>query len=76
MLMKIDASSWPLSTSVGLHEMHFVSLHNPGREVVVPCDAIGHVDLDALPDRLRTSYLAARAMVGREYLYPTVRRAH
>ncbi len=58
------------------HELHFASIYNPGREVVVPCDPSGHVDMDSLTERLRTAYLGARAMVGREYLYPRVERAH
>lgn len=58
------------------HELRFVSLYDPGRGVTVPCDATGRVDLDALSERLRTAYLGARAMVGREYAYPTVRPVH
>lgn len=58
------------------HELHFVSLHNPGRGLVVPCDAQGHVDLDTLSERLRTAYLGARALVGRDYAFPTVQRPH
>ena len=57
------------------HELHFASIYNPGREVVVPCDPSGHVDMDSLTERLKTAYLGARAMVGREYLYPRVERA-
>jgi hypothetical protein len=56
------------------HELRFVSLHDPGRGIVVPCDETGNVDLDALSEKLRTAYLGARAMVGRDYLYPTVDR--
>jgi hypothetical protein len=59
-----------------LHELYFASLYQPGRGVVVPCDEAGNVDLDSLSDRLRTTYLGARAMVGREYLHPTVHRSH
>jgi glycine cleavage system protein P-like pyridoxal-binding family len=58
------------------HELRFASLHNPGRCIVVPCDESGHVDIDSLPERLRVAYFGARAMLGREYLYPTVERAH
>jgi hypothetical protein len=74
--MNSEPGTQSTCASAGSHELHFVSLHNPGREVVFPCNEIGHVDLDALSDRLRTSYLGARAMVGREYGYPTVQRAH
>jgi hypothetical protein len=58
------------------HVLRFDSLFHPGRGVAVPCDATGHVDLDALSERLRTAYLGARAMVGREYACPTVQQAH
>jgi hypothetical protein len=37
-----------------------------------PCDALGRVDLDALPDRVRNDYLYARAMIGREVAAPSV----
>lgn len=58
------------------HELRFTSLFQPGRGVAVPCDAAGHVDMDALSDRLRNAYLGARAMIGREFAYPTVHRVH
>lgn len=60
----------------GCHQLLFASLYHPGRGVAVPCDAGGHVDLDALPQRLLDSYLGARAMIGREYAYPVVQRVH
>lgn len=62
--------------STGAHELRFSSMNHPGRGLAVPCDASGQVDLDALPERLRNAYLGARAMIGREYLYPTVQRSH
>ena len=58
------------------HELRFTSLHDPGRGVSVPCDSAGTVDFDSLSERLKNAYLGARAMVGREYSFPTVRRAH
>lgn len=58
------------------HELRFDSLYHPGRGVVVPCSESGKVDLDRLTERLRVAYLGARAMVGREYAFPTVQRAH
>ncbi len=54
------------------HVLRFASLHDPGRGICVPCDEAGRVDIDALTDRLRMAYLRARAMVGREYAFPTV----
>ncbi len=58
------------------HELLFASLYHPGRGISVPCDAQGRVDLDNLTERLRNAYFGARALVGREYAYPTVHRAH
>ena len=63
-------------TTACAHELRFTSLFRPGRGVVVPCDAAGHVDMDALSERLRNAYLGARAMIGREFGYPTVHRVH
>ena len=60
----------------GSHELRFVSLYDPGRGVAVPCSDTGEVDLDSLTERLRIAYLGARAMVGREYAYPTVQHTH
>jgi len=58
------------------HELLFASLYHPGRGIAVPCDADGHVDLNRLSERLRNTYLGARALVGREYAHPTVQRTH
>ena len=57
-------------------ELRFASLFHPGRGVAVPCDASGKVELDALPERLRSAYFGARAMVGREYACPVVQPVH
>ncbi|MBA4175265.1 MAG: hypothetical protein C0505_01675 [Leptothrix sp. (in: Bacteria)] len=62
--------------AVRAHQLRFSSLFHPGRGVVVPCDAKGEVDLDTLTERLRNAYLGARAMIGREYGYPTVEHQH
>jgi hypothetical protein len=53
-------------------EVRFDSLYLPGHALVFPCDAEGHVDLNALSERARTNYLFARAMVGRENSLPHV----
>ena len=58
------------------HELRFASLFCPGRGVAVPCDANGQVDMDQLTEKLRTAYLAARAMIGKEYAFPTVQQVH
>ncbi len=56
------------------YEIRFESLfRDPG--LCFPCDAQGQVELDALSERARENYLYARAVVGREYAHPIVRRA-
>lgn len=54
-------------------EIRFQSLFNEGRALSFPCDAQGHVALDALSERARDNYLYARAVIGREYAMPYVR---
>lgn len=58
------------------HFLRFMSLYDRGRGVSVPCDETGKVDLNSLTELLRTTYLGARAMVGREYACPTVQIVH
>jgi len=55
-------------------EVRFMSLFRQGRGLAFPCDAQGHVDLDALSERARNNYLFARAMVGRDNAPPRVCR--
>jgi hypothetical protein len=55
------------------YEVRFQSLFNRGRALSFPCDAEGHVMLDSLSCHARDNYLYARAAVGREYAFPTVR---
>lgn len=55
-------------------EMRFAPLSGRGRALAFPCDPSGQVDCDRLaPDVLRT-YLYARAMIGREFGWPSVCR--
>jgi len=54
------------------YELRFRSLFNERRGYAFPCDAEGHVDLDALSERARNNYLYVRVVVGREYATPTV----
>jgi hypothetical protein len=56
-------------------EIRFQSLFSVGRALSFPCDARGDVQLDTLTERERLNYLAARALVGREYATPAVMRA-
>lgn len=58
------------------HYLRFASLFNPGKAVLVPCDASGRVDLDGLTEPLRVAYLGARALVGRDYAYPVMDAVH
>ena len=53
--------------------LHFESLFHAGREFAFPCDEQGSVDLDTMPTRIRNNYLYARAMLGREFAWPSVR---
>ncbi len=57
------------------YEIWFRSLYNEGRALTFPCDAQGHVEMDALSEKARINYLYARAVVGREYAVPSVREA-
>jgi hypothetical protein len=53
-------------------ELRFQSLFNDGRALTFPCDAEGHVELDALSERARTNYDHARTLIGREFAFPAV----
>jgi hypothetical protein len=56
-------------------ELRFQSLFNEGRGLAFPCDAAGHVELDALSERARTNYFYARTVIGREFACPAVQPA-
>ena len=71
-IMDSNASTLRTTEVACSHVLRFVSLHNRGRGVAVPCDVAGNVDLDSLAERLRDAYFYARSMVGREYSCPTV----
>ena len=53
-------------------QVRFESLYRPGTGLAFPSDEEGTVDLESLPQRARSNYLFARAMVGREFMYPAV----
>ena len=55
-----------------LFEVRFQSLHRVGFALSFPCDAQGHVNLDALSEHGKSNYLYARATIGREFAAPTV----
>jgi len=54
------------------HEIRYTLLADADRSLCFPCDAEGHVPLDELSERARANYLYARAVVGREYGFPSV----
>ena len=56
------------------YELHFESLDGAHGACAFPCDALGHVDMDQLGESVLTRYLYARAVIGREYRLPSVRR--
>jgi hypothetical protein len=53
-------------------QLRFRSLVGEANEFTCPCDAAGHVVMDAMSERARSSYLFARAMVGRLYAPPEI----
>lgn len=57
------------------YELRFHSLFKPGRGYSFPCDAAGHVDLDALGEGERNSYFYARTAIGCEFATPVVQRS-
>ena len=54
------------------YELRFLNLFNRRCGYAFPCDAEGHVQIDELSDRGRSSYFYARALVGNEFSSPTV----
>jgi hypothetical protein len=58
--------------SAARFEVRFESLYRPGMGMAFPCDQEGRVDLETLPQRARSNYLFARAMIGREFMYPAI----
>jgi len=54
-------------------ELRFQSLFNDGRALAFPCDAAGHVAIDALSERARNNYFYARTVIGRDFATPAVR---
>jgi hypothetical protein len=57
------------------YELRFHSLYYFGRGYTFPCDAAGHVDMDALGEGERHCYLRAQALIGRELSMPSVLRS-
>jgi hypothetical protein len=57
----------------GKYELLFRPLYEGHVGYAFPCDEGGQVDMDAMNDRLRNTYLYARALIGREVAHPVVR---
>jgi len=55
-------------------QLRFPSIFDTRSGYVFPCDESGRVDMDTLTERVRDSYLYARALVGREYARPVLER--
>ena len=60
------------STQSPAHALCFRSLFREGRGRAFPCDPQGRVDMDGLSDTARANYLYARAVIGREYAWPSI----
>jgi hypothetical protein len=60
------------TTQSACYELRFRSLFDQGRGYAFPCDAQGHVDIDALAERARLNYFYARTVIGREFSIPAV----
>ena len=54
------------------YQLRFQSLFHEGRGYAFPCDASGHVDMDAMSERARNNYFYARTVVGREFATPAI----
>lgn len=58
--------------SARFFQLRFPSLFQGGRGLAFPCDAGGRVDIDSLSETARNNYFYARAVVGREFAWPSV----
>ncbi|KQV60180.1 hypothetical protein ASC95_01510 [Pelomonas sp. Root1217] len=67
-------TSMPTGRDESPCELRFRSLFDEGRGYAFPCDPQGKVVLDAMSEPARCNYFYARAMVGREFETPEVRR--
>lgn len=69
-----DSATPTTASEIAAFELRFQSLFDEGRALAFPCDARGHVDLDALSERSRGNYFFARSVIGRDYAQPAVQR--
>ena len=70
--LELAMTSQTHAPSAASLEIRFDSMFLPGRALSFPCDEHGCVDLHALPRPARRNYLFAKAMVGREFMYPAI----
>jgi hypothetical protein len=70
----VISAAVPSAHSISEFELCFDSLFGNGKGFAFPCDAKGQVDFDAVGQRVRNNYLFARALIGRDYATPVVRR--
>lgn len=63
-----------IASQAAEYELRFRSLFDEGRSYAFPCDAEGHVDIDALGPKARLNYFFARTVIGREVSLPAVQR--
>ncbi|MGJ7498543.1 hypothetical protein ACSFA8_26280 [Variovorax sp. RT4R15] len=60
------------SVAQAAFELRFPSLSGTGPDLTFPCDAGGSVQMDSLSARALHNYLLARALMGRDYGWPSV----
>jgi len=74
MLSAVVTATSAIAPSQNRYELRFTALFDGDRGYAFPCDAQGHVDIDALSERERANYLFARAVVGTRLSAPVVAR--
>jgi len=57
------------------YELCFHSLFCEGHGLAFPCDPKGRVNMDALSNTALNNYLYARAVIGREFAWPSIESA-
>jgi hypothetical protein len=71
-LRRFEEFAMESTSAPACYQLRFRSLFDEGRALAFPCDALGHVDMDALSPRARQNYLYARTVIGREFFMPAV----
>ena len=68
----MNASTTTTTRQAARYVLRFSPLIDHGQTYAFPCDAAGHVAIDALSDRGRVDYLFARTLIGRDFSLPAV----